>query len=119
MLSAMPIDLQVKYLIAVAKLGTRTADYFETLISLYAQHNVTAYIPLMTRLEPMDKDGEALMAFVEEELTRKRNHTMADRAAALLEKGDVFIAVGALHLPGDEGLVELIRAAGYKVSPIN
>lgn len=118
-LSGMPVDLQVKYLLAVAKLGTRTADYFETLISLYAQHNVPAYIPLMTRLEPMDKDGEAMMAFVEEELTRKRNHTMANRAAALLAKGNVFIAVGALHLPGDEGLVELIREAGYKVSPIN
>jgi hypothetical protein len=44
---------------------------------------------------------------------------MAARAEAILARGNAFIAVGALHLPGAEGLVELIRKAGYKVTPIN
>ena len=30
-----------------------------------------------------------------------------------------FIAVGALHLPGTEGLVELFRKAGYTVTAAN
>jgi uncharacterized protein YbaP (TraB family) len=118
-LSGLPVDLQVKYLLAVARLGPRTADYFETLISLYASQNVVAYMPLTKRLEPMDQDSEALMAFVEEKLTRERNHTMARRAAGLLAQGNAFIAVGALHLPGEEGLVELIRKEGYKVTPVH
>lgn len=30
-----------------------------------------------------------------------------------------FIAVGAGHLPGDEGVIELLKQAGYTVEPIN
>ena len=115
----MPLDLQAKYLIASAALGPRATDFFETLVSLYQQRHITAYMPLMLKLEPMDNDGEAMLAFVEEDLIRKRNQTMMKRAAHLLEKGNAFIAVGALHLPGNDGLVELIRKAGYKVTPVN
>ena len=116
--STMPMEMQVKYLIAVAKLGPRMQDYFETLISLYDQRLITAYIPLTLRLEPADADSGKMMAFVEQDLTIKRNRIMLRRAEKLLAKGDAFIAVGALHLPGEEGLVELIRAAGYKVVPL-
>lgn len=118
-LSGMPLDLQAKYLVEVAKLGDRATDYFSTLVSLYEQRRVTAYMPLMQVLEPLDKDGEALLAFVEKDLVVTRNRTMMRRAAAILSQGDAFIAVGALHLPGDEGLVELIRKAGYTVTPVN
>jgi uncharacterized protein len=34
----------------------------------------------------------------------------------LLEAGDAFIAVGALHLTGKDGLVALLRAAGFAVT---
>jgi uncharacterized protein YbaP (TraB family) len=30
----------------------------------------------------------------------------------------VFISIGALHLPGKQGLVALLREAGYTVTPI-
>ena len=40
---------------------------------------------------------------------------MAERAAPLLAKGGAFIAVGALHLTGKNGLIERFRAAGYRV----
>ena len=46
-----------------------------------------------------------------------RNHGMAENAEPILAAGSTFIAVGALHLPGKEGLVELLRQAGYTVSP--
>ena len=117
--ASMPLDLQAKYLMAVAKFGDRAVDYFETLISLYSQRLVTAYIPLSVRIEPPDDDTTAIMVFMEKELTAKRNHVMERRAKDLLAQGNAFIAVGAMHLPGDEGLVALIRQAGYKVTPVN
>ena len=117
--AAMPLDLQAKYLVSVARLGSRIPDFFETLISLYDQRNVVAYLPLVRRTEDISPDDAALFAFVEEDLLTKRNHRMAERATALLAEGNAFIAVGALPLPGNEGLVELIRRAGYKVTPVN
>ena len=30
----------------------------------------------------------------------------------------VVIAVGAGHLPGDKGVINLLRKAGYKVDPV-
>ncbi len=56
---------------------------------------------------------------MQQDLVVKRNHTMVSRALGLLERGNAFIAVGALHLPGDDGLVELFGKAGYKLTPVN
>jgi uncharacterized protein YbaP (TraB family) len=47
-----------------------------------------------------------------------RNKTMAAHAEPILAKGNAFIAVGALHLPGPEGLIELLRKNGYTVSMV-
>ncbi|MCB8829204.1 TraB/GumN family protein [Escherichia coli] len=32
-----------------------------------------------------------------------------------MDKGNAFIAVGALHLPGEKGLVALLRSKGFTV----
>jgi uncharacterized protein len=40
---------------------------------------------------------------------------MRDNALAQLEQGGLFVAVGALHLPGQQGLVALFREAGFTV----
>ena len=45
----------------------------------------------------------------------KRNKKMMARAQPLLQQGGVFIAVGALHLPGSTGLIKLLGDAGYQL----
>ena len=44
-----------------------------------------------------------------------RNRTMAARLAERLAEGGAFVAVGALHLPGETGLVSLLADQGYRV----
>ena len=44
---------------------------------------------------------------------------MAKIALRHLAKGRVFIAIGALHLPGEEGLVMLLSRAGYRATRID
>lgn len=44
-----------------------------------------------------------------------RNRRMAANALPMLEEGCTFIAVGALHLPGEAGLLELLADAGYRL----
>lgn len=45
-----------------------------------------------------------------------RNQLMAERLEEVLAEGDAFIAVGAMHLYDEEGLVNLLREAGYQVT---
>ncbi|WP_417593132.1 TraB/GumN family protein [Owenweeksia hongkongensis] len=45
-----------------------------------------------------------------------RNKKWIPKLKPLLDEGKVFIAVGALHLPGEMGVLELLKAEGYKVS---
>ena len=45
-----------------------------------------------------------------------RNHRMAQRMQPHLREGRYFIAVGALHLPGKEGLLKLLSERGYHVT---
>ena len=44
-----------------------------------------------------------------------RNVRMADRIAYFIKEQSTFIAVGALHLPKQEGVIELLRKKGFTV----
>lgn len=50
-------------------------------------------------------------------LLDNRNNQWIEKLKPVLEEGKAFIAVGALHLPGDEGLIELLTDAGYTLKP--
>ena len=47
-----------------------------------------------------------------------RNERFLERALPELTKGDLFMAVGALHLPGEAGLVSMLRARGFEVTRV-
>lgn len=53
-----------------------------------------------------------------ERLVSDRNRLMAERIDRMLGKGAVFIAIGAMHLPGDDGVLNLLEQAGYRVRPV-
>jgi uncharacterized protein YbaP (TraB family) len=48
-----------------------------------------------------------------------RNERMLAALLPLLAEGRVFVAVGALHLPGTEGLIAGLRRQGYELSPLS
>lgn len=47
-----------------------------------------------------------------------RNHRMAERLVPLLAEGGAFVAVGALHLPGPDGLFNLLQAEGWRITAL-
>jgi len=47
-----------------------------------------------------------------------RNRRMAERMEPYLRRGGAFIAVGALHLAGEQGLVRLLERRGYTVKVV-
>jgi uncharacterized protein YbaP (TraB family) len=47
-----------------------------------------------------------------------RNRRMFESLLPHLQINQVFIAVGALHLPGESGLIQLLRIRGYDMTPL-
>lgn len=69
----------------------------------------------------LDPDGSALSAKLVERLLTRRNRLMAERIAAKLrtEAGTTFFfAVGAAHLYGPTGLIELLKEEGLEVTRV-
>jgi uncharacterized protein YbaP (TraB family) len=52
------------------------------------------------------------------DLIYKRNDIMIERTFPLMEKHALFIAVGAAHLCGGKGLLQLLKQMGCKVTPV-
>lgn len=113
----LPLDFQIRNLVAMIDYGDRIADAIETTTALYLQGETGMIVPALRKLIPDELSDEDYALF-RKALVTDRNHVMAERAVPLLEKGDAFIAVGALHLPGAEGLVELLRARGYRLTAL-
>lgn len=51
-------------------------------------------------------------------LLDNRNQNWAKKLNDLMKDKSLVIAVGAGHLPGDEGVINLLRKQGYKVTPV-
>lgn len=51
-------------------------------------------------------------------LLDKRNHDMAEAIQREMQSAPVFAAIGASHLPGEQGVIALLRKAGFRVSGI-
>ncbi len=66
--------------------------------------------------ELVNKGGTS--QFFKEEVIIRRNHGMALRADSLMRIRPTFFGVGAAHLPGKEGVIALLREAGYKLRPV-
>jgi hypothetical protein len=110
---------QVMMLRASLKLYRRTDDVLETLVQRYLRRNLSLILPIQEELwRQVDFPLSAFASF-QAALITKRNVRMRDAASPLIEEGGVFVAVGALHLPGTDGLVALLRRAGHTVEAMD
>ncbi len=89
-------------------------DMFEMLTQAYLDQDLERLMAI-TIANPITTDAK-LSKKVMNQMLNKRNQRMAERMTSQFDQGRVFVAVGALHLPGEEGLIALLRARGYRVS---
>ena len=100
----------------LARLGPEVVeDWYITMIDLYGQERPVFALPLMERMPDLAVMARATQD-MQPTLIDERNLRMRDRLLPILEKGEAFVAVGAMHLSGETGLVELLRQSGYTVT---
>lgn len=66
--------------------------------------------------DELGPEGAAHLARTDAYLLDARNADFITRVIPELEKGGVFVAVGAFHLPGKNGMVARLRTAGFTVT---
>jgi uncharacterized protein YbaP (TraB family) len=81
----------------------------EEMIQLYKKQNINGLYNLI--LQSKEMKGH------EDKLLIQRNENWVTQFAKLLVGKSSFIAVGAGHLAGEKGLIQLLRKAGYTVEP--
>jgi hypothetical protein len=114
--SAIPYELQAKGLVdAVRDYGKEGELDMDTMMKYYVEGNLDKLLEMTTEYDEEDKGDEEMAKIFNDIFLIKRNHNMACRAEPFIKKGSTFIAVGAAHLPGEEGIIKLLRKKGYKV----
>jgi uncharacterized protein len=112
----LPLDDQVALLRdAVEQFAGIDAMQAE-LLAAYKRQDLAAMMAINEAA--MATGDRRLAAEFERRLIVDRNHRMADRMQPYLQQGGAFVAVGALHLPGERGLLRLLELRGYSVRAV-
>ena len=72
----------------------------------------------LSKLEELTRSSDMGIANFTDILLYNRNHNWVEKLKMILPEKSVVVAVGAGHLPGDKGVISLLRKAGYTVKPI-
>jgi len=91
-------------------------DPLESLITDYLAGTMTA---TYRRMEEEARHGDPDDRRFKEVFLDARNRTMVERMIPLLERGKAFVAVGALHMPGEGGILALLEQRGYRVTRVH
>jgi uncharacterized protein YbaP (TraB family) len=115
-LEDMPMDQQLALLDQALQEYQNVGELHQQMVDNY----------LAGDLQALRSQAEDQLSGVNEETRRYfmhqgielRNQRMIESLSRLLETNRVFVAVGALHLPGEYGLIGLLRDRGYDLQPL-
>ena len=120
-IAAMPSDSFDEWLGGMALTSSIEEDLHRTRLDFYAAGEIMA----LAEYEIWEGERQGLLRareiaelFFDAALT-VRNKAWMENLVPALEDGNAFVAVGALHVPGETGLVELLRAEGWTVTRLD
>jgi uncharacterized protein YbaP (TraB family) len=73
----------------------------------------------LSKLEELTKSTDMGVANFTDILLYNRNKNWVEKLKTIFPDKSVVVAVGAGHLPGDKGVINLLRKAGYTVKPVH
>ena len=109
-------DQQVALLEETLAARDQLEKSFKELLTAYLDRDLAEMERLNNKY--LDETDPEIAELFRDRLLNARNLRMLDRMLPALHNGRVFIAVGALHLPGETGLIRGLREKGYRVTPI-
>ncbi|NNG04421.1 MAG: TraB/GumN family protein [Inquilinus sp.] len=95
---------------------SKVAAMIDEMVGHYVNRDIGGLHAFM--LEQSMGDDPALLDRFLDRILDVRNRRMVDRMADVMAEGNAFVAVGALHLPGDTGLLSLLEQRGHSVSRV-
>ncbi|WP_153797477.1 TraB/GumN family protein [Foetidibacter luteolus] len=111
-LDEIPYSLQAKELLNMADSINDYRKMINEMIELYRQQDFEKLYELSTKGELTGSEG------VQDIMLYKRNANWAAQFPAITKGKSLLIAVGAGHLGGDKGLINLLKQKGYTLRPL-
>jgi uncharacterized protein len=106
-----PYKMQAQMLVESLDKMEENKALFQRLIALYKQQDLEGF-------QQVFKEASAEMENFSEVLLVERNKRWIPVMEQEAREKPTFFAVGAGHLGGDAGLIQLLRKAGYQVKPV-
>lgn len=106
-----PMSSQIKLLITSISEFEEGKEEFTKLVEAYKNQDLKALQQIMA-------DSPEYAEF-EDLLLGDRNKAWIPKIEDFMKEQPTFIAVGAMHLAGEEGVIALLRKEGYEVTPVN
>ncbi len=96
--------------------GKHHDDLMEQYVEMYLSENTNSFYE--TLLDDLKEEPPEMYDIWITRLLDKRNLNMINGMTKGLIKGNSFTAVGALHLPGEKGILNMLVQRGYQVSRV-
>jgi uncharacterized protein YbaP (TraB family) len=106
----MSYEEQAKGLIETANNYAESKKEFAKMLNAYKTHNLSEIYEMT--LNSDDTKG------IEEDLLYKRNEDWIPKIENIAKEKPTFFAVGAGHLAGERGVIELLRKSGFTVKAV-
>ncbi len=110
MLMGAPIKKQAEDLLEQAQKDDKGLEMAHKMADAYSSQNLDALLALMLE----DDDDMADL----DRMIFSRNADWVKQLEVLMPEKSIFVCVGAGHLPGDKGVIALLRNAGYTVEAV-
>ena len=109
-----PFHWQCKELLKVIEYPEKEVQQERTLKAMYLDGRLS---DMAYQVE--GPDNTTSISFSDYKVYTQRNEQWVKRLKPILANGEAFITLNAIYLGGDKGLIEQLRAAGYRVRPVN
>lgn len=87
-------------------------------MAAYRNRDLGAWFANIERMDGLDAAAREIEQRARVCLIEDRNARWFGTLEEVFRSGPAFVAVGALHLPGPDGLIARLRAAGFTVEPM-